>query len=419
MKISSTILKNLVNADRICSVISRLTFVLFSICCTLLTFNPIPISAQEETAKMNESRMRARDAGIETGIFRPGPLNAITDVEHVMVGHKTIWRGDSIRTGVTAILPHRGNLFKEKVAAAIYTGNGFGKLQGYTQVEELGEIESPILLTNTLNVPKVADAAITFMLGLPGNEDVRSINVVVGETNDGALNDIRNRHIDAPDVFSAITSASGGMIAEGCVGAGAGTRCLGFKGGIGTSSRVLPASLGGYTIGVLVQSNFGGILQINGAPVGRELGVFSYKDKLPYPDGDGSIMVVVATDAPVGSRNLKRLAKRAMLGIGRTGGYASNGSGDYIIAFSTKNTRHSTETRTRKSETLNNSAMSPLFLAVIEATEEAILNSIFMARTTKGIDGNISRALPLDKTISILKKYRALKHNEKLPSWNN
>ena len=363
-------------------------------------------------------RMRARDAGVEIGILKPGLHNAITDVEGVRVGHETLVIGDSIRTGVTAILPQPGNLFRNKLPAAIHIGNGFGKLTGYTQVHELGEIEAPILLTNTLNVPRVADALISHMLALPGNENVRSINVVVGETNDGYLNDIRGRHVGVSHVENALRNASSGPVAEGSVGAGTGTRCLGFKGGIGTASRVLPPSLGGYTIGVLVQSNFGGLLQINGAPAGRELGTLPFGRHLPYPDGDGSIMVVVATDAALSSRNLERLAARAMLGISRTGGYASNGSGDYVIAFSTVSKKQRDEVFEQgKSRILSNDDMSPLFFAVVEATEEAIINSLFMATTIKGRSGNMTEALPIPETIDILKKYNALHHNETLPSW--
>lgn len=376
------------------------------------------VSISQNTLTENK-RMRAREAGVEIGILKPGPNNAITDVAGVMVGHETLIAGDSIRTGVTAIIPQSGNNFQNKLPAAIFVGNGFGKLFGFTQVDELGEIESPILLTNTLNVSRVADALISYMLEFPGNENVRSINVVVGETNDGYLNDIRGRHIGPEHVKNAIKNATSGPIEEGSVGAGTGTRCLGFKGGIGTSSRVLPKDLGGYSVGVLVQSNYGGLLEVNGAPVGRELGKTLYNRYLPYPDGDGSIMIVVATDAPLSSRNLKRLAKRAMLGIARTGGYSSNGSGDYIIAFSTvsKATRDSAEQHSGGARILSNDDMSPLFLAVVEATEEAIINSLFMATTVTGRNGNTTEALPLDKTIDILKKYNAIHQNRELPSW--
>jgi D-aminopeptidase len=365
-------------------------------------------------------RRRARELGVEIGVLKPGANNSLTDVNGVLAGHATVQRGDSARTGVTAIVPHGGNLFQEKVPAAIFVGNGFGKLMGVTQVDELGNLESPILLTNTLNVPRVADALIDYMLGLPENKDVRSVNVVVGETNDGFLNDIRGRHVGRDEVFAALQNAKSGPVAEGCVGAGTGTVCFGWKGGIGTSSRVLPSSAGGYTIGVLTQTNFGGVLTINGAPVGRELGKFSMKETLPYTGDDGSCMIVVATDAPLDSRNLKRLAARAMLGLARTGGYASNGSGDYVIAFSTaKENRvaHRSSGRVQNKTFLVNDETSPLFLAVVEATEEAIINSLFMATTTRGFAGHAVEALPLDRTIEILKKYNALNQNRDLPSW--
>jgi D-aminopeptidase len=365
-------------------------------------------------------RSRARDCGVEIGILKPGAWNSITDVKGVLVGHATLRRGDSVRTGVTAVLPHDGNLFQEKAPAAVFVGNGFGKLVGVTQVEELGNLESPILLTNTLNVPRVADALIDYMLSLPGNEKVRSVNVVVGETNDGFLNDIRGRHVTKDEVFAALKNARSGPVEEGSVGAGAGTVCFGWKGGIGTSSRVLPASAGGYTVGVLAQSNFGGVLTINGAPVGRELGQFAMKKALPYPPGDGSCMIVVATDAPLDARNLKRLAQRAMLGLARTGGYSANGSGDYVIAFSTaleNRIAHAPKAAVQFQPSLVNEETSPLFLAVVEATEEAIINSLFMATTTRGIDGHAAEALPIDRTLEILKKYNALHHNRDLPSW--
>src|SRR5438034_6804903 len=288
------------------------------------------------------ARPRASDLGLKVGILPAGSLDAITDVAGVEVGQTTIIRGDDVRTGVTAILPHPGNLFREKVPGAIFVGNAFGKLAGSTQVNELGEIETPILLTSTLSVPRVADALIDYMLMLPGNEDVESINPLVGETNDGYLNDIRGRHITREEVFAAIKNAKGGSVEEGSVGAGTGTVAFGFKGGIGTSSRKLPVSLGGYTIGVLVQTNFGGILTLNGAPVGRELGRYYLKEQLektgatgPANNPNGSIMIVIATDAPLDHRNLQRLAARAMLGLARTGAAAANGSGDYAIAFST------------------------------------------------------------------------------------
>ena len=358
-----------------------------------------------------DERPRARDIGIEVGILKPGKWNAITDVHGVKIGHTTVIKGDSIRTGVTAILPHGGNLFQKKVPAALYVGNGFGKLMGATQIAELGNIETPILLTNTLNVPTVASALIDHMLGLPGNEDVGSVNAVVGETNDGWLNDIRGRHVSKADVIQAIERAKSGPVGEGSVGAGTGTRCLGFKGGIGTSSRILPKSMGGFTIGVLVQSNYGGILEINGAPVGRELENYSYKDKIKYEDGDGSCMIVVATDAPLSSRNLKRLAKRAYLALAKTGAFSSNGSGDYVIAFSNNphNLINYNDNNAAKTVTLlNNDRLSPLFLAVVEATQEALYNSLLKATTITGKNGRVVEAVPIKKIVDICKKYNVL-----------
>jgi len=349
-------------------------------------------------------RPRARDAGIDIGIFAPGEWNAITDVDGVLVGQKTISRGKNTRTGVTAILPHSGNLFKEKVQGAIFCGNGFGKLMGYTQVRELGTIETPILLTNTLSVPQVADAVIEYMLSLEGNEDVRSINPVVGETNDGYLNDIRARAVTKRDVFDAIKNAKSGPVEEGSVGAGTGTMCLGWKGGIGTSSRVLPESMGGYTIGVLVQTNFGGMLSVNGAPVGREMGNFMYAKE----QQEGSCMIVVATDAPLTARDLERLASRALYGLARTGGFGSNGSGDYVIAFSTANIiENSPGSITRTEDVVNSDRLSPLFCAVVEATEEAIVNSLLRATTVSGFKGT-AEAIPIDRVIEICEEHRAL-----------
>ena len=342
-----------------------------------------------------EPRPRARDLGVTPGILSPGPLNAITDVAGVLVGHTTIIRGDNVRTGVTAVLPHGGNLFRQKVPGAVFTGNGFGKLMGSTQIEELGEIESPILLTNTLSVGRVADAAIDYMLALPGNEDVRSINIVVGETNDGGLNDIRGRHVGRDDVFAAIRSATGGAVEEGSVGAGTGTIAFGFKGGIGTASRRLPAKLGGYTVGVLVQSNFGGVLTIAGAPVGKALGRYYLRSEVETDRGDGSIMIVIATDAPIDARNLERMGARAMMGLARTGAAGTNGSGDYAISFSTARA---------PAQLLPNDAMSPLFLATIEATEEAIYNSLFKATTVESAIGK-AEALPLDQVKRILREH--------------
>ena len=362
------------------------------------------------------ARPRASDLGLKVGVLPTGPLDAITDVAGVEVGHTTIIRGDDIRTGVTATLPHSGNLFCEKVEGAVFVGNAFGKLAGSTQVEELGEIETPILLTSTLSVPRVADSLIGYMLALPGNEDVQSINPLVGETNDGYLNDIRGRHITPKDVFAAIKSAKGGPVEEGSVGAGTGTVAFGFKGGIGTSSRRLPPKLGGYTVGVLVQTNFGGVLTIAGAPVGRELGRYYLRKELQQEGGatdrgNGSVMVVIATDAPMDARNLKRLAARALLGVARTGSSASNGSGDYVIAFSAAlQVRIRTEEKalSRHIEVLTNDAMSPLFEAAIEATEEAVYNSLFRATTTTG-HGHTVEALPIEKTVEILRKYGAIK----------
>jgi D-aminopeptidase len=330
---------------------------------------------------------RARDLGVIIGILPPGPLNAITDVAGVKVGHTTILR-ETTRTGVTAILPHGGNLFREKVPAAVFVGNAFGKLMGSTQVQELGEIETPILLTNTLAVPRVADALIDYMLALPGNEDVKSINPVVGETNDGRLNDIRARAVTKDDVIAAIRNAHGGAVEEGSVGAGTSTIAFGFKGGIGTSSRKLPEKLGGYTVGVLVQTNFGGILAINGAPVGKELGQYYLKQEL------GSIMIVIATDAPVDARNLERMGARAMMGLARTGAAGTNGSGDYAIAFSTARSA---------TALVPNDSMSPLFLATIEATEEAIDNSLFMATKVGDVE-----PVPVDRVLEILRKHGAI-----------
>jgi D-aminopeptidase len=366
-----------------------------------------------------QNRPRAREAGVIVGVLPTGPLNAITDVDGVLVGHTTIIRGDNIRTGVTAILPHGGNLFSEKVPGAVFVGNGFGKLAGSTQVNELGEIETPILLTSTLSVPRVADFLMDYMLALPGNENVQSINPLVAETNDGYLNDIRGRHITRDDVFSAIKGAKGGPVSEGAVGAGTGTVAFGFKGGIGTSSRKLPARLGGFTVGVLVQSNYGGVLTINGAPVGRELGRYYLKDELTEPaterpaqpnQPDGSIIIVIATDAPLDARNLNRMAARAMMGLARTGAAGSNGSGDYAIAFSTaadvriRSLGQNERNTSRSVKTLANDAVSPLFLAVIEATEEAIYNSLFRATTTTG-RGKTVEALPLDRTLEILRRH--------------
>jgi D-aminopeptidase len=357
------------------------------------------------------SRPRARDIGLAPGVLKTGPFNAITDVDGVLVGQVTIWEGEGVRTGVTAILPHGGNLFQEKVPGAIYLGNAFGKLVGYTQVQELGFIETPIVLTNTLSVWEAANAVVTYLLALPGNEEVRSINPVIGETNDGYLNDIRGRHVEERHVLEAIRKAAGGPVAEGVVGAGTGTVAFGWKGGIGTSSRVLPGSLGGYTVGALVQSNYGGVLSMDGLPVGVELGQYYLKDEVAGGDADGSIMMVVATDAPVSAFALARIAKRAMLGLSRTGATSANGSGDYVIAFSTaKELRSAFESkaRTEGAPVLRNDDLSPLFQATIEATEEAVYNSMLKAVTVEGRDGNRVEALPLDRLLEIGKKYNRL-----------
>jgi D-aminopeptidase len=360
-------------------------------------------------------RPRARDLGIRPGVFSPGAHNAITDVAGVRVGHSTVIRGDSVRTGVTAILPHAGNLFLERVPAGLHVGNGFGKLLGVTQLVELGELETPILLTCTLCVWRVADALVGWMLEQPGMASVRSINPFVGETNDGALNAIRTRPVGEEDVRAAIRNASAGPVEEGAVGAGAGTVAFGWKGGIGTSSRLLPATLGGWTVGVLVQSNYGGVLQILGAPVGKELGRYAFRQQVDTAggrdgdaggNGDGSIMIVVATDAPLSDRNLRRLAARAIMGLSRTGSSASNGSGDYVVTFSTNpRVRRPWDARRLSSEELANEELSALFQAVVEGTEEAIYNSLLRA-TTVTSNGRTVEALPIGRIKEILAKYR-------------
>ncbi len=358
-------------------------------------------------SSMAQGQKRARDYGIQIGVIPTGKFNSITDVAGVKVGHTTLIIGDSIRTGATAIVPYEGNIFQQKIPAAIFVGNGFGKLAGSTQVIELGNLETPLILTNTLSVANGIEALVSYTLGQKGNENVRSVNAVVGETNDSYLNDIRGRHLQTADILKAISAAKDGAIQEGSVGAGTGTVCFGYKGGIGTSSRKLPASLGGYTIGVILQSNFGGVLQINGVNVGKELGKFDFSNQL-LNNVDGSCMIIVATDAPLDSRNLERLAKRAFLGLGKTGGIASNGSGDYVIAFSTDEKSripHNSKTTTLQNSTLHNDYTSPLFMAAIEATEEAIINSLFAATTLTGRNGNKAEALPIAKVIQILKKY--------------
>lgn len=358
---------------------------------------------------LSHGQIRPRDLGIKIGVLPTGKLNAITDVDGVRVGQITVSEGEDIRTGVTAIVPHGGNVFQQKVPAAIYIGNGFGKLAGYSQVEELGSMETPIILTNTLSVPTASDALIDWTLGQGGNENVRSVNPIVGETNDGYLNDIRGRHVKKEHVLNALAQAAAGTVAEGNVGAGTGTVCFGWKGGIGTASRKLPEKLGGYTVGILVQTNFGGVLKINGVPVGEELGKYSFKETLDK-SSDGSCMIVLATDAPLDARNLKRLAKRAMLGLAQTGGIAANGSGDYVIAFSTGNRiLHESPQPTFGATFLHNDYISPLFLAAIEATEEAIINSLFMAKNSAGTQAHKVDALPKEKVLEIMKKYGRLK----------
>jgi len=357
-----------------------------------------------------QNKKRARDLGINIGVLQSGKLNGITDVKGVAVGHTTVIKADSVRTGATAILPHNGNLFQQKVPAAVFVGNGFGKLAGTTQVIELGNIEAPIILTNTLGVATAMNAVITHTLSQAGNENVQSVNAVVGETNDGYLNDIRGRHLTEADVLNAIRNASQGAVAEGNVGAGTGTVCFGFKGGIGTASRVLPQKLGGYTVGVIVQTNFGGVLTIDGVPVGKEMKKYAFAEALEK--SDGSCMIVVATDAPLDARNLERLAKRAFMGLARTGGIASNGSGDYVIAFSTDSSLRVPHNGNAiiTNSTLSNDAVTPVFMAAIEATEEAIINSLLMAETMKSKNGRSVEALPIDEVKKIFLKYnRVLK----------
>ncbi|MDA8017669.1 MAG: P1 family peptidase [Thermoanaerobaculia bacterium] len=353
---------------------------------------PLPAQVGDEA-----ERPRLRNLGVVLGVLPPGPLNAITDVEGVKVGHRTLIRGDDVRTGVTAVVPHGGDLFRRKVPAAVYVGNGFGKAAGFLQVQELGTIETPIVLTNTLSVGRAVESVVAWTLSRPGNESVRSVNAVVGETNDGYLNDIRGFHVTRDDVWAAIDGAVDGPVSEGSVGAGTGTRLFGWKGGIGTSSRRLPARLGGWTVGVLVQTNFGGVLRVGGVAVGRELGRHSFSGELgPSPTSaadEGSCMIVVATDAPVLARNLERMARRAVLGLARTGSFLSNGSGDFVIAFSTRN--KTTEDDVRELRSLANREMSPLFLATVEAVEEAVLNSLTRATTVRGRDGHVVEAIDL------------------------
>lgn len=367
-------------------------------------------------AQFKSGRPTAKELGIDVGILLPGPKNSITDVSEVKVGHLTLWKGEDVRTGVTAILPHSGNIFQEKVPVGVYVGNGFGKATGLSQIEELGNLETPILITNTLSVPTCASALIDYTIDLKGNEKIRSVNPVVFETNDGYLNDIRGRHIKKEHVLKAIENSSEDPVEMGAIGAGTGTHCMGFKGGVGNSSRVLPESFGGFTVGVLVVTNFGGILEINGAPVGRELGKFYLKDEI-FKEDKGSCIVVIATDAPLCSRNLKRLAKRAILGLAKTGFFSSNGSGDYAIAFSVDpklRIKHSPEKITREIELLYNERMSPLFLATVEVTQEAVYNSLLKAKTVKGKDGHILEAVPIEKVKKICQKYNVLNWHKKI-----
>ena len=340
------------------------------------------------------SQNTLREYGVKIGVMKTGKNNAITDVPGVKVGHKTLISGEDIRTGVTAIIPHEGNLFRKKVPAAIFVGNGFGKLAGYTQVKELGNIETPVILTNTMSVAAALDALITYTLAQVGNETIGSVNGIVGETNDGGLNDIRARIVKPADVLEAIAGAKSGIVEQGGVGAGTGTICFGFKGGIGTSSRVLPKSLGGYTVGVLVQTNYGGVLEVAGVPVGQMLNNYSYRKNI-MQEADGSCMIVVITDAPLTSRNLERVAKRAFMGLAKSGGIASNGSGDYIIAMSVaKENLLDESSEFYLPKELQNDAVSPVFMATIEATEEALINSLVAAKTMKGYKGKVVEELP-------------------------
>lgn len=353
-------------------------------------------------------QQRARETGLKFGVLEPGKYNAITDVKGVKVGHTTLIKGDTVRTGVTAIIPAPGNIFQDKLPAAIYVGNGFGKLAGITQVKELGNLETPVILTNTLSVPVAMDAVIGYTLEQKGNEHVQSVNAVVGETNDGIINDIRGRHVTKEDVLNAIISAHDGPVTEGSVGAGTGTVAFGFKGGIGTASRKLPDMMNGYTVGILVQTNYGGMLEIAGVPVMQELAKTKPSDEL-QKKADGSCMIVVATDAPLDSRNLERLAKRAFMALAKTGSYASNGSGDYVIAFSTDSTLrvpYSSRVRTINATLLQNDAVNGLFQAAVEATEEALINSLFMATPVIGKSKIEVPALPVKRVLEILKQYQ-------------
>lgn len=358
-------------------------------------------------AQAGTPRPRAREIGLAPGVFAPGPLNAITDVEGVRVGQVTLTEGDAVRTGVTAVVPHPGNVFQDKVPGAVFVGNAFGKLAGSTQVDELGTIETPVVLTNTLSVGAGVEGAVRWTLAQAGNTNVRSVNALVGETNDSGLNDIRGLHVRPDHVVQAITSARGGTVDEGTVGAGTGTQAFGWKGGIGTSSRRLSASQGGYTVGVLVQSNYGGVLTMGGAPVGKELGRYAYAPNPRGNDaGDGSCMIVVATDAPLDARDLKRLAARAVFGLARTGSSYSNGSGDFAIAFSTHPSLRVrfNDAAPAQRTVLPTDGVSALFQAALEATEEAVYNSLLKATSVKSRSGE-AEALPIDRVRAILKKY--------------
>jgi D-aminopeptidase len=387
----------------------------------LMPWTSIVAGGEGPTMPRSEYRPRLRDLGLNLGVVPPGPLNAITDVDGVQVGHRTVIAGDGVRTGVTAVLPHGGDLFHDKVPGAVFVANGFGKAAGFLQVAELGTIETPIVLTNTLAVGTAVEAVVAWTLAQPGNEEVRSVNALVGETNDGWLNDIRALPVTGEHVRQAIAAATGGPVATGSVGAGTGTRALGWKGGIGTASRRLPPALGGWTVGALVQSNFGGILTVDGVPVGRELGQWSYREELggggpspappgghspDAPPGDGSIMIVLATDAPLSAHSLERLAKRAVLALGRVGSFMSNGSGDFVIAFSTAQTiPHAPPDPVLFRRELANDALSPLFLATVEAVEEAILDSLVTATTVNGRDGHTADAIPLDDLRRVLRRH--------------
>ena len=377
-------------------------------CSLALALTVIPI-ALLAAAPPSAPRPRARDLGIRFGILPPGPGNAITDVGGVRVGHTTLIEGDDVRTGVTVVVPHDGDPFREKVPAAVFVANGFGKLTGVSQVQELGTLETPIALTGTLNTFRVADALVDWTLARPGNQRVESVNPVVGECNDGYLSDARRRPVTREHVLAALAGAAAGPVAEGSVGAGTGTRCLGWKGGIGTASRRLPASLGGWTVGVLVQTNFDGVLTIAGVPVGKELGRHAFREVLAAPE-KGSCIVVVATDAPLEARQLKRLAARVPMGLARTGGFASNGSGDYAIAFTAHPAcRVPHESRgVRSPPRLADEDLSPLFLAAVESTEEAIVNSLFAATTVRGLGGREVEALPLERVLELLRRRGAL-----------